>query len=713
MSNTENNTPKEQLTDVAKDKLNGPVRQIKKMQYKAFEKYGKTYLGKPEGESYERKNSLTTYNEKGYKIKEIDFSTNGESRYEHNYNEKGLLTESYNYNNDGSLAWKSVTTYNDNNKEIENIVINGEGKVIGSHTNEYNEKGKLIEKLDYDYTGKLRSKSTWIYDEKGNQVETKQTDAEGIATFWRKSKYNPKGHCIEVVDLNPDGSIKQTLSFANSYDNEGNPIPRNTKNPYMPFEYISKVESDHHDNWIRKINYYRNKPVNIYIREISYYGEEPKEAFTTADTLFEVPVNTNALTTEEMDESTIIDIKVDKERERDTPLTPDEAKWLAERTSTPELFPCLAYYMLKNNRYPSEDLYTGQLIDAFALLEELKSNINAQVIFSYYNTYPGYENKLQRYVLTFPENDGYMIYASQIQQLDAEEYNVPDFINNHNNNRQMFSVYTSPIYLFYPSEASGKRDEYGIEDEIKSCIDKCTLEKKPEKPYIYMVEVSDGKFYLQSHAANDDFEINDLDVHYGYGFEKFHNDLMNRFKNENKGLVLFHGVPGTGKTYYIRHLLRQMATSNKVVIYMPPNMVDYLVEPGFMTFLAKTVSDYSADGYFCVLLIEDAEPLLAARHTETRIQGVTNLLNMTDGLLNDMLKLQIICTFNVELKQLDEALLRPGRLIARKEFKPLQELDANLLAQRLGIKHHFTAPATLSEIYALLKNKNIIIHDEY
>ena len=76
-----------------------------------------------------------------------------------------------------------------------------------------------------------------------------------------------------------------------------------------------------------------------------------------------------------------------------------------------------------------------------------------------------------------------------------------------------------------------------------------------------------------------------------------------------------------------------------------------------------------------------------------------------------MLNVQIICTFNVDLRRLDSALLRPGRLIARKEFKPLTELDANLLAQRLGINHHFTAPATLSEVYAMLKNKSTLIHD--
>jgi hypothetical protein len=84
---------------------------------------------------------------------------------------------------------------------------------------------------------------------------------------------------------------------------------------------------------------------------------------------------------------------------------------------------------------------------------------------------------------------------------------------------------------------------------------------------------------------------------------------------------------------------------------------------------------------------------------------------MTDGLLNDMLNLQIICTFNVGLKKIDSALLRPGRLIARKEFKPLAELDANLLAQRLGIKHRFTKPTSLGEIYAMQKNSATLIHD--
>jgi hypothetical protein len=321
-------------------------------------------------------------------------------------------------------------------------------------------------------------------------------------------------------------------------------------------------------------------------------------------------------------------------------------------------------------------------------------------------------DRLARYTLTFKDNPAYILHAMQIQEVDAENYEVPAFIDSYHDERHY--VYISQMVLLHPNENSSKRDEYGLEENLREYMEKCTIERIPDKPEIYMVEVdSKGQFSLQSHNVKEDFEIDDLDIQYGYGFEKFHDELMKRFTNESQGLVLFHGIPGTGKTYYIRHLLKEMSEANKIVIYMPPNMVDYLVDPGFMTFLQQTVSEHSADGNFCVLLIEDAEPLLASRNAETRIQGVTNLLNMTDGLLNDMLKLQIICTFNVELRQLDAALLRPGRLIARKEFKALGEIEANLLGQSLGIKHNFTAPATLSEIYAMLKNKNTLIHDEY
>jgi hypothetical protein len=48
------------------------------------------------------------------------------------------------------------------------------------------------------------------------------------------------------------------------------------------------------------------------------------------------------------------------------------------------------------------------------------------------------------------------------------------------------------------------------------------------------------------------------------------------------------------------------------------------------------------------------------------------------------LNLQIICTFNTDLTNVDEALLRKGRLIAKYEFKALAEQKSQALSNDLG-----------------------------
>ena len=698
------------------DGLLGPVKKVKQMQYKAFAKFGKVYLGEPEGGKYEQKNTMDFYSEKGVKTEHITFGTDG-SESQQLFNEREQLYELNNKYPGGVSGSHSTLSYDEEGKQLEHRIYDGEMKLIAWYEHVYNERGQLLKQNHWGEAGQLQSNTTYTYDENGRNIEIKSIDEKGVPNNWTKNKLNKKGHMVEHSYLRADGSVREVSKFYDGYDAEGDPILRDPSTPHVPYvpkesSYVAKLEKDEKGNWIRKINFFGELPINIIIREISYYGEEEKE-LNQVDAFFNLPINLSNAEVVPFTKEELILMKVEKEMEEDKKFTPEEAKWLVDKSQSADNFSYLGYYILKNNEFPSQTSYVSQDVDAIALLGELKSNMDAVVVHSYTLNYSDRADKLLRYTLTFPENEGYMLHAMQISQQPADSFEVPEFIEDYHSDGGEY-VYLSQLVLLHPNETSKMRDEYGFEETLKEYIEKCTVERIPDKPEIYMVEVDGkGSFSLQSHAVREDFEIDDLDIQYGYGFEKFHNELMAKFKTESQGLVLFHGIPGTGKTYYIRHLLKEMSEANKIVIYMPPNMVDYLVDPGFMTFLHQTVSSHSEDGHFCVLLIEDAEPLLAARHTETRIQGVTNLLNMTDGLLNDMLKLQIICTFNVELRQLDAALLRPGRLIARKEFKALGEIEANLLGQSLGIKHHFKAPATLSEIYARLKNKSTLIHDEY
>ena len=98
-----------------------------------------------------------------------------------------------------------------------------------------------------------------------------------------------------------------------------------------------------------------------------------------------------------------------------------------------------------------------------------------------------------------------------------------------------------------------------------------------------------------------------------------------------------------------------------------------------------------------VLVIEDAEQILMDRKLNS-YSSVSNLLNISDGLLSDCLNVQIICTFNSSLSVVDHALLRKGRLIARYEFNKLDIAKAQRLSEHLGIDQVITKPMTLAEI---------------
>ena len=61
---------------------------------------------------------------------------------------------------------------------------------------------------------------------------------------------------------------------------------------------------------------------------------------------------------------------------------------------------------------------------------------------------------------------------------------------------------------------------------------------------------------------------------------------------------------------------------------------------------------------------------------------------------------QIIATFNCDLKSIDPALLRKGRLIANYEFNALDVESAKTLSDKLGFgTDGVTGPMTLAEIF--------------
>jgi SpoVK/Ycf46/Vps4 family AAA+-type ATPase len=150
--------------------------------------------------------------------------------------------------------------------------------------------------------------------------------------------------------------------------------------------------------------------------------------------------------------------------------------------------------------------------------------------------------------------------------------------------------------------------------------------------------------------------------------------------------VLLHGLPGTGKTTYLRYLVGKV---KKRVLFLSPNVAGDLMNPGFI--------DMLIDNPNTVVIIEDAENIIMDRRSNSS-SSVSNLLNISDGLLADFLNVQLICTFNSPLTMIDSALMRKGRLIARYEFGKLSIAKAQKLSDHLKLGTTITRPMTVAEI---------------
>tara|TARA_R110001583_G_scaffold195032_1_gene368594 strand:- start:321 stop:1379 length:1059 start_codon:yes stop_codon:yes gene_type:complete len=181
----------------------------------------------------------------------------------------------------------------------------------------------------------------------------------------------------------------------------------------------------------------------------------------------------------------------------------------------------------------------------------------------------------------------------------------------------------------------------------------------------------------------------DLNKNYNKGFKEISKKIVSKLNEKNgKGIILLHGKPGTGKTTYIRNLTRLI---HKEVIFVPNNMVDMLATPEFIPFMMKYPDS--------VLIIEDAEKVVRDRNGNGNETAVSNLLNLSDGILGDCLKTQIVATFNTERQLIDKALLRKGRLIAEYAFEYLCLDKSRKLFKLLGINHKPKVPMPLSDIY--------------
>jgi len=285
-------------------------------------------------------------------------------------------------------------------------------------------------------------------------------------------------------------------------------------------------------------------------------------------------------------------------------------------------------------------------------------------------------------------NTGYY-FCDDLTLMIRATFGMPeDKVEKDDNDLEELSPSGSITISFSPMIKNRRR----IEEFLKDFVDGEFLFLPTSEKNFYMIaQTQHGLTKQKTSFANIEIKDNRYDIYYG---SKFPYDKFKKFmKDENtESLLLLHGPPGGGKSNLLKNLIME---AEEDVIYVPPSMVSVISSPGFISFMLQNKKNF--------LIIEDAEEILSV----DRNSGTNNLLSICDGFLKDALQMKVICTFNCDLKKIDAALLRKGRLYFEYKVSSLSIEEGQRLADFCDISVKIDKEMTLSEIFNHRKNTSV------
>lgn len=145
--------------------------------------------------------------------------------------------------------------------------------------------------------------------------------------------------------------------------------------------------------------------------------------------------------------------------------------------------------------------------------------------------------------------------------------------------------------------------------------------------------------------------------------------FYDRFMDSNSNILLLIGPPGTGKTTFIRGLLSH--TNSSAYVTYDPSILEK--DHIFAEFIGSDSS---------IMVLEDSDNFLKPRSDGNTMMA--KFLNLGDGLVTTKGKKLIFSTNLPSIRDVDEALTRPGRCFGVLNFDGLTHEEAMTLKNKLG-----------------------------
>jgi len=192
-----------------------------------------------------------------------------------------------------------------------------------------------------------------------------------------------------------------------------------------------------------------------------------------------------------------------------------------------------------------------------------------------------------------------------------------------------------------------------------------------------------------------DIDLDNIDNYYNSDTFRSLEKIVKQIKKSDKGLSIFYGDRGTGKTSFINYISSKL---DRIVIFIPNNMIEHTINnPDFRKFLKKYEKP--------VLVLDDCEMAFSELYGRTNMFS-SNLLQMVDGFLSDSINCNIITIFNLDNEEeIDQSLLDCNNLIDIIEFDMLSDEESNTLAKHIGSNKKYKNKNRLIDIIKKRSNK--------
>lgn len=237
------------------------------------------------------------------------------------------------------------------------------------------------------------------------------------------------------------------------------------------------------------------------------------------------------------------------------------------------------------------------------------------------------------------------------------------------------------VELYYKDES----DEAGVK-EIVEAIDQCSLSFEAEDSINKLNSIILTPEGLDIEPIPLEVDEN-IELYYSTDTFKSINKLIKNIKVNNKGLSILYGERGTGKTSIIPYISNNL---DRIVIYIPNSLLDAVLNnTEFKNFLRTHTKP--------IIVIDDSENIFNEIYSKAN-SYTNNILQLVDGLLSDVIELNIILVSNGDLDEIDNALLDANSFIDAVEFKYLDPKEAKALSKHLKLDKKYKNESRLVDV---------------